>query len=73
MQLLHTHRSPQEQASSTPFIARRQPIQSSAQIWQEQPETRHDAQMLTQRAIPADPYEAWLREREAERFRAEIA
>ena len=33
----------------------------------EQMESRHDAQMLTARAVPADPYTAWLEERESER------
>jgi hypothetical protein len=27
--------------------------------------SRHDAQMLTARKLPADPYQAWLDEREA--------
>jgi hypothetical protein len=33
----------------------------------DQMESRHDAQMLTARAVPADPYTAWLQERESER------
>jgi hypothetical protein len=33
----------------------------------DQMESRHDAQMLTGRAVPADPYTAWLQERESER------
>jgi hypothetical protein len=33
----------------------------------DQMESRHDAQMLTARAVPADPYAAWLEERESER------
>jgi hypothetical protein len=33
----------------------------------DQMESRHDAQMLTARAAPADPYMAWLEERESER------
>jgi hypothetical protein len=32
----------------------------------DQMESRHDAQMLTGRAVPADPYTAWLEERESE-------
>ncbi len=34
--------------------------------------SRHDAQMLTGRTVPVDPYTAWLEQREAER-RAEAA
>jgi hypothetical protein len=33
----------------------------------DQMESRHDAQMLSARAVPADPYTAWLEERESER------
>jgi hypothetical protein len=33
----------------------------------DQMESRHAAQMLTARAVPADPYTAWLQERESER------
>jgi hypothetical protein len=33
----------------------------------DQMESRHDAQMLSGRAVPADPYTAWLEERESER------
>jgi hypothetical protein len=33
----------------------------------DQMESRHDAQMLTGRAAPIDPYAAWLQERESER------
>ena len=30
-------------------------------------QSRHDAQMLNSRQVPADPYAAWLEQREAER------
>lgn len=33
----------------------------------DQMESRHGAQMLTARAVPTDPYTAWLEERESER------
>jgi hypothetical protein len=29
--------------------------------------SRHDAQMLTMRSVPADPYTTWLDQREADR------
>jgi hypothetical protein len=29
--------------------------------------SRHDAQLLPARAVPADPYKAWLEQREADR------
>ena len=34
--------------------------------------SRHDAQMLTVRSVPADPYTTWLDQREADR-RASVA
>ncbi len=36
-------------------------------------ESRHNAQMLTARAVPADPYAAWLQERESERRYATVS
>jgi len=33
----------------------------------DQMESRHDAQMLGARAVPADPYTVWLQQRESER------
>jgi hypothetical protein len=39
----------------------------------DQMESRHDAQMLTGRAVPADPYAAWLEERESERRYASVS
>ncbi len=29
--------------------------------------TRHDAQMLSARSVPVDPYQIWLEQRDAER------
>ena len=34
---------------------------------QDQMETRHDAQMLIARTVPADPYTTWLEQRDARR------
>jgi hypothetical protein len=39
----------------------------------DQMESRHDAQMLTARAVPADPYTAWLQERESERGYGDVS
>jgi hypothetical protein len=39
----------------------------------DQMESRHDAQMLSARAVPADPYTAWLEERESERRYATVS
>jgi hypothetical protein len=39
----------------------------------DQMESRHDAQMLSARAVPADPYAAWLEERESERRYATVS
>jgi hypothetical protein len=38
-----------------------------AQDGLDQMESRHDAQALIARALPADPYTTWLEEREADR------
>jgi len=34
--------------------------------------SRHDEQLLAVRIVPADPYEAWLAEREAERCASNV-
>jgi hypothetical protein len=34
---------------------------------------RHDSQMLASRAVPADPYTAWLERREADRRSSAVA
>ncbi len=60
-----------------PFRVRRQPTQygslnhfprtRSLEACAEEGPSRHDAQMLTARIVPADPYKIWLDQREAER------
>jgi hypothetical protein len=46
-----------------------QSIAVSAQDCRNQTATRHDAQMFAARSVAADPYKAWLEQREAERER----
>ncbi len=46
-----------------------QSIEVSAQDRRNLTATRHDAQMFAARSVAADPYKAWLKQREAERER----
>ncbi len=58
-----SHLSPTNQLSHTPSI------EPSTQDCQAQIASRHDAQMITGRTLPTDPYKAWLEQREVERER----
>ncbi len=42
-------------------------IELSVRDAREQTGSRHDERMLTTRRVPADPYKAWLEQRESER------
>jgi hypothetical protein len=46
------------------------PDWTSFELTVEDGPSRHDAQMLTARTVPVDPYTAWLEKREAERSAA---
>ncbi len=46
-----------------------QSIEPTTQEGRAQTASRHDPQMFTARAVPADPYAAWLEQREADRER----
>jgi hypothetical protein len=73
MRLLQSPKHLLQQVPSTYHVARLQNTERSAQQ-QGSNETanRHDAQMLTARArASADPYKAWLEQREANREREE--
>lgn len=67
MQLLQAPRHSLQRVSSPQYIPDWRSIELSAQDGPEETASRHDAQMLTARAVPVDPYTAWLEEREADR------
>jgi hypothetical protein len=67
MQLLQAPRHSLQHVSSPQYIPDWRSIELSAQDGPEETASRHDAQMLTARAVPVDPYTAWLEEREADR------
>lgn len=60
-----------QHAFSTYHIAHSQNIELSAQDGSARTASRHDTQMLTgrTRTVSADPYTAWLEQREADRER----
>jgi len=72
MHLLHTDRRSRRRPSSVPSSANRRPTEPCPPVWPDQTETRHEADLLTPATGAADPYAAWLRNREVERLRAEI-
>jgi hypothetical protein len=69
MRLLQSLRHSLQQVSSTYHIAHPQSIELPAQDGLNQTASRHDTQMLTGRTVSADPYTAWLEQREADRER----
>jgi hypothetical protein len=60
---------PRQRISSTHRNTDSQGIEVSAQDCRNQTATRHEAQMFAARSVAADPYKAWLKQREAERER----
>jgi len=67
MQTLQTPRDSLLHASSPRYIAEPWSIEISVQDARNQNGSRHDEQELNTRIVPADPYTAWLQEREADR------
>ena len=59
----------QHGSSTTHNAAPPQSIELTVQDRRGQTASRHDAQMLSGRAVPADPYTVWLKQREADRER----
>jgi hypothetical protein len=51
--------------SSPRYVADPWSIEISIRDAREQTGSRHDERMLTARTVPADPYTAWLEQREA--------
>jgi hypothetical protein len=71
MRPLQALRHSLQHGSSTHHVARPQSIELSPQSGPGQTASRHDAQVLTGRIVPADPYKVWLAQREADREREE--
>jgi hypothetical protein len=69
MRRLQTYKHSLRHGSSACRIADPQRIEPSPQAGLVHTASRHDPQMLTPRAVSADPYAAWLERREAERER----
>jgi hypothetical protein len=69
MRPLQTLRHSLQHASSTPHPVEPQNIELTVHDRRSQIASRHDAQMLTGRSVPADPYKVWLEQREANRER----
>jgi len=67
MQTLQAPRDSLQHVSSPHSIAEPWSIELSVRDAREQTGSRHDAQMLTARTVPADPYATWLEQRESER------
>jgi hypothetical protein len=64
MQLLQTPtKSPQQNVSPSGYV----PFSRNAELSTYDGPSRHDEQMLNVRVVPADPYAAWLDQREADR------
>jgi hypothetical protein len=70
MRLLQAHRHSAQHVASTHHVAHPQ-SEPSAQSGPDRAATRHGAQLITASTVPADPYAAWLEQREAEREREE--
>lgn len=60
-----------QHGSSTDGIANPRSIALSTQDGPSRTASRHDAQVLSGRIVPADPYTVWLDQREADREREE--
>jgi hypothetical protein len=71
MRPLQALRHSLQHGSSTHQTAPPRSIELSTQNGSYQTASRHDAQVLTGRIIPADPYKVWLEQREADREREE--
>ena len=71
MRPLQALRHSLQHGSSTHHIETPRSIDLSSQNGRYQTAGRHDAQVLTGRIVPADPYRVWLEQREADRAREE--
>jgi hypothetical protein len=67
MQTLQAPRHSLQHVSSPRYSADPWSIELSVRDAREQTGSRHDERMFTARTVPADPYTAWLHQREADR------
>jgi hypothetical protein len=67
MRLLQAPKHSHRRISPDHCMTFSQAIALSAQAGLDDTATRHEPQALTMRTVPADPYTAWLEQREAER------
>jgi hypothetical protein len=67
MQTLQASRHSLQHVSSRHHIAEPWNIELSVRDARNQTGSRHDEQALNARTVPADPYTAWLQEREGDR------
>jgi hypothetical protein len=61
-----------QDVSSPGYIPEPWNIELSVRDAREQTASRHDEQTLTTRIVPADPYAAWLEQREPQRSSAAV-
>jgi hypothetical protein len=66
MQLLRAHRHPPRHVFSSHDDRSSLSSEPFAQGGSDEVSSRHDAQLLAGRTVPADPYAAWLEQREAD-------
>ena len=72
MQTLQAPRDSMQDVSSPGHIPEPWNVELSVRDAREQTASRHDEQALTARIVPADPYTAWLQQREPERCSAAV-
>ncbi len=72
MQTLQAPRDSMGDVSSKGYIPEPWNVELSVRDAREQTASRHDEQALTPRIVPADPYAAWLAQREPQRSSAAV-
>jgi hypothetical protein len=72
MQTLQAPRDSTGGVSSKGYIPEPWNVELSVRDAREQTASRHDEQTLTARIVPADPYTAWLAQREPQRSSAAV-
>jgi hypothetical protein len=72
MQTLQAPRDSMRDVSSKGYIPEPWNVELSVRDAREQTASRHDEQALTPRIVPADPYAAWLAQREPQRSSAAV-
>jgi hypothetical protein len=64
---MQTPIDPLQYVSSRHYAAESWSVELSIRDAREEVASRHDEQVITARAVPVDPYAAWLQERESDR------